>query len=250
MDAIVLGNWKLHGSVTHLRQFVQQFATLRSNSATPIALTNMSVGLCLPAVYLAEAQVLLAASSTMCIGAQDVSEHASGAYTGEVAAAMLAEFACGYTLLGHSERRQYHGETDAQVAVKARQLLTHNIIPVCCVGENLQQRQAGEAQATVLKQLRYLLADDQVAASMIIAYEPIWAIGTGQTASPEQAQRMHQFIRHTTQRQGIDCAIVYGGSVNVSNAKALSEMPDVNGFLVGGASLEASSFYQICEVFS
>ena len=182
-------------------------------------------------------------------GAQDVSAHASGAYTGEVAAGMLVEFGCRYALVGHSERRQMHAETDALVAAKARAALDGGITPVVCVGETLAEREANATAAVVTRQF------DAVAAALgkdlpriVLAYEPVWAIGTGKTASPAQAQEVHALLRMALGKvRAADVRVLYGGSVKAANAKALFAMQDVDGGLVGGASLDADEFLAIAR---
>jgi triosephosphate isomerase len=199
-----------------------------------------------PFPYLAQTRDALAGSS-WAWGAQDVSRHAPGAYTGEVAAGMLAEFGCRYALVGHSERRQYHGETDDVVGAKARAVLAAGMTPVACMGETLAERDAGRWQAVVGRQF------DAVAAALegdlpraVVAYEPVWAIGTGRTASPAQAQEVHGFLRERLRRAGAEnVQVLYGGSVKAGNARELFAMPDVDGGLVGGASLLATEFLAI-----
>jgi triosephosphate isomerase len=177
--------------------------------------------------------------TTVTWGAQNVSEHAQGAYTGEVSAAMLAEFACRYVIVGHSERRQLYGESDAQVAAKFAAAKAAGMTPILCVGETLQERDAGRTEDVVARQLGAVKFDGGV-----LAYEPVWAIGTGRTATPEQAQQVHAFLRG---RVGPGTAIIYGGSVKPQNAGAIFAMPDVDGGLIGGASLVAKDFLDIVK---
>lgn len=185
-------------------------------------------------------------------GAQDVSEHESGAYTGEVAASMLADVGCVYVLVGHSERRQYHGETDAVVAGKFVASQKAGLVPILCVGETLQEREAGDAEAVIRRQLDAVVARAGVGAfaNAVVAYEPVWAIGTGRTASPEQAQEIHAFVRDTFARLDATIAsslrLLYGGSVKPANAAELFGQRDVDGGLIGGASLSAADFRAIC----
>ena len=207
---------------------------------------HCDVAVCVPFPYLYQTRSLLDGSGVSW-GGQDVSEHEKGAYTGEVAAAMLADFGCRWAIVGHSERRAYHGESDAAVAAKAAAALASGITPVVCVGETLQEQESGRAHAVIERQLDPVLALGADAVSrMVIAYEPVWAIGTGLTATPEQAQALHALIRKRLQSAGAPQArILYGGSVKASNAASLFAMPDIDGALVGGASLAASEFLSI-----
>ena len=204
------------------------------------------VGVCVPFPYLAQAQTRLS-GSVVAWGAQDVSAHKQGAYTGEVSAPMLADFGATWALVGHSERRAMHGEDNALVAGKAQAALAAGLTPVVCVGETLDQHQAGQADSVIAAQLAPVLALGQAAvAKMVFAYEPVWAIGTGQSATPEQAQAVHAVIRaHLAAIGAADCLILYGGSVKADNAAGLLSMPDINGALVGGASLLAEEFLRI-----
>ncbi len=214
-------------------------------------LNTVKVILCPPYTSLSQASKLLK-ESTVALGAQDMSEHDEGAYTGEVSAKMLLSAGCRYVIVGHSERRQYHGETDALVNRKALKAHERGLVPIICVGETLEQREQGKTNDIVRRQIEGVLkglTDDQVAAS-IIAYEPVWAIGTGKTATPEQAQEVHALIRSLVdQMAGKESAqqvvIQYGGSVKPENAKSLLSQPDIDGALVGGACLKADSFVQI-----
>jgi triosephosphate isomerase (TIM) len=182
-------------------------------------------------------------------GAQDVSERAAGAYTGDVSAAMLAEFGCSYAIVGHSERRQLHGETDAVVAAKAQAALAAGLVPIVCVGETLAERDAGTTNAVVERQIDVVIrALGNSLLRTVVAYEPVWAIGTGRTASPEQAQAVHALLRaRLADAGGQAVPLLYGGSVKGANAGALFAMPDVDGGLVGGASLDASEFLAIAR---
>jgi triosephosphate isomerase len=187
------------------------------------------------------------AGSPIAWGAQDVSEHGAGAYTGEVSAAMLAEFGCRYAIVGHSERRQYYGDTDGIVAAKAAAALAAGLAPIACVGETLAEREAGTTEAVVLRQLDAVLARvGREAVKMVIAYEPVWAIGTGRTASPNEAQAVHALLRARLAGAGAsDVPVLYGGSVKADNAAALFAMADIDGGLIGGASLDANDFLAI-----
>ena len=201
-----------------------------------------------PAPYLAQVQALVQGSA-LALAAQDVSQHAAGAYTGEVSAAMLREFGVRYVLVGHSERRQLHGETDADVAVKAQRALVSGITPIVCVGETLAEREAGQTEAVVKRQLAAVIhLNGHCISEVVVAYEPVWAIGTGKTASPEQAQQVHAVLR-TQLAAASDKApsirLLYGGSMNAANAAQLLAQPDIDGGLVGGASLKAADFQAI-----
>ncbi len=192
---------------------------------------------------------MLRAGSPLELGAQDVSQHAEGAYTGEVSAAMLREFGVRFAIVGHSERRQYHGETDALVADKAKAALACGLTPIVCVGETLAERDAGRTEEVVKRQLAAVIhANGHCISEIVVAYEPVWAIGTGRTASPDQAQQVHAVLRGqmkaaTPQAERVH--ILYGGSMNAGNAAALLACPDIDGGLVGGASLKAADFLQI-----
>jgi triosephosphate isomerase len=197
-----------------------------------------------------QAQAALSGSA-VAWGAQDVSEHAAGAYTGEVSGAMLAEFGCRYAIVGHSERRSLHGENDALVARKAAAALAAGLKPIVCVGETLPERDAGKTDSVVLRQIDAVVKQlgGQVAKA-IVAYEPVWAIGTGRTARPEEAQAVHRLLRHRLREAdpaAEDVLLLYGGSVKADNAKALFACPDVDGGLVGGASLQAAEFLTIAH---
>ena len=196
---------------------------------------------CAPFPYLALVAERLR-GSPIAWGAQNASEHAQGAYTGEVSAAMLAEFGCRYVLVGHSERRQLYGESDAQAAAKFAAVKKAGMTPILCVGETLEERDAGQTEAVVARQLGAVEFKDAV-----LAYEPVWAIGTGRNATPEQAQAVHAFLRRKVTS---DTPILYGGSVKPQNAAAIFAMPDVDGGLIGGASLVAKDFLAIVEALN
>lgn len=209
------------------------------------------VAVCVPYPYLAQTRSVLDGSA-VAWGAQDVSEHAQGAWTGEVSAAMLVDFGCRYALVGHSERRSFFGDTDAVVAAKFAAALKAGLTPVLCVGETLAEREAGITDQVVLRQIDVVLGLVGVAAfaSAVVAYEPVWAIGTGRTASPEQAQQAHATIRSRFARDSVEVAsglrILYGGSVKANNAAELFGQVDIDGGLIGGASLVAEDFLAIC----
>ena len=209
------------------------------------------VALCVPYPYLAQARAVLD-GSIVAWGAQDVSEHAQGARTGEVSGTMLADFGCSYALVGHSERRSFFGDTDAVVAAKFAAALKAGLTPVLCVGESLAEREAGTTGEVVTRQIDAVLANVGAAAfaRAVVAYEPVWAIGTGRTASAQQAQEVHALIRARFARDSADVAaglrILYGGSVKANNAAELFGQPDIDGGLIGGASLVAADFLAIC----
>ena len=210
------------------------------------------IALCIPGPYLAQAQALKLRHprlSAVELGGQDVSAHAQGAFTGETSAAMLQEFGCRFAIVGHSERRQYHGETDALVADKAKAALAAGITPIVCVGETLAEREAGRTGEVVKRQLAAVIqANGHCISEIVVAYEPVWAIGTGKTASPQEAQAVHALLRAqlkaaTTHFGSI--RILYGGSMNAANAALLLTQPDIDGGLIGGASLKAADFLKI-----
>ena len=239
---LTVGNWKMHGA---LAENAGRLAALaggwRAEGARAIAV-------CVPFPYLAQARDALAGSGVRW-GAQDVSEHAGGAYTGEVSGAMLADFGCAYAIVGHSERRQFHGERDAEVGAKARSALAAGITPIACIGETLAERDAGATGAVVERQLQAVVdALGTDVRRIVVAYEPVWAIGTGRTATPGQAQEVHAALRAQLARAGAgDVPLLYGGSVKAGNAAALYAMPDVDGGLVGGASLDANELLAIAR---
>ena len=238
---LIAGNWKMNGG-------------LEANRALLVALASGTVAargavvVCVPAPYLSQLQGLLQ-GSVIALGAQDVSAHDAGAFTGEVSAAMLRDFGVRYVIVGHSERRQYHGESDAAVALKAKQALAAGITPIVCVGETLAQREAGATEEVVKRQLAAVIhTNGHCISEIAVAYEPVWAIGTGKTATPEQAQQVHAVLRAQL-RAATDMAgrikIVYGGSMNAANAAQLLAQPDIDGGLVGGASLKVPDFLAI-----
>jgi len=209
------------------------------------------VAVCVPYPYLTQAQAVLG-GSVVAWGAQDVSEHAQGAYTGEVSAAMLNDFGCRYAIVGHSERRSFYGDTDQVVAAKTAAALAANLIPIVCVGETLAEREANVTAQVVTRQLDAVIArcGVEALARSVVAYEPVWAIGTGKTASPAQAQEVHALIRARVALAAPNVAaglqILYGGSVKPGNAKELFSMADIDGGLIGGAALVAADFLAIC----
>lgn len=236
----------MHGGLAANRQLLQRIADGAGGFSPAEAVV------CVPFPYLAQAQSILGGTQVGW-GAQNVSEHAQGAYTGEVSVAMLQDFACRYVIVGHSERRAIYGESDALVAEKFATVLAGGLRPILCVGETLAQREAGQTEAVVAAQLDAVLRRAGVAAfaNAVVAYEPVWAIGTGRTASPEQAQEMHAAIRARLACLDAQVAagvqILYGGSVKQQSAVALFAMPDIDGGLIGGASLVAEDFLAICQ---
>lgn len=239
---LVVGNWKMHGSRTANAELLSAIVAGRPYGC--------DVAVCVPYPYLTETATSLAASDVRW-GAQDCSAHEQGAYTGEVSVPMLAEFGCRWVIVGHSERRAYHQEGDLLVAQKARAALARGITPIVCVGETLQQREAGETEAVVKRQLAAVIHQlAHCAGEIVVAYEPVWAIGTGRTATPEQAQDVHRVLRaqlHAATGHGERMRILYGGSVKGDNAATLFAQPDIDGGLIGGASLKAADFIAICR---
>ncbi|WP_370681524.1 triose-phosphate isomerase [Comamonas sp. GB3 AK4-5] len=239
---LIVGNWKMNGG---LQANAELLAGIRQG--LPAAL-SCGVGVAVPAPYLVQVQAAVQ-DSPIAVGAQDVSQHEKGAYTGEVSAAMLQEFGVRYVLVGHSERRQYHGETDAAVALKAQAALAKGITPVVCVGETLAEHDAGQTEAVVKRQLAAVIQQvGHCVSELVVAYEPVWAIGTGKTATPEQAQAVHAVLRAqlaAATAQADRVPLLYGGSMNAANAAQLLAQPDIDGGLVGGAALKAGDFLQI-----
>ncbi len=242
---LVAGNWKMHGSRSMAEGLVQEIARAKP--------ADIDVLVCPPFPYLA-ALTAAYANSGLGFGAQDVSEHeGQGAYTGEVAAAMVADVGAQWTLVGHSERRQYHAESNEQVARKFAAARAAGLTPILCVGETLAQREAGETETVIARQLQAVLAVSGIGRfdTAVIAYEPIWAIGTGRTATPQQAQDVHAFIRSQLAQGDAMIArltrLLYGGSVKAANAAELFAQPDVDGGLIGGAALVAADFLAICN---
>ena len=244
MRKLIAGNWKMNGSLAANEALVRGLLAGLDQPACDVAV-------CPPAAYLAQVQHLLAGSNAVALGAQDVSEHEGGAYTGNVSAAMLRDFGVRYAIVGHSERRQYQGETDLQVARKAGRALAAGITPIVCVGETLAEREQGLTGFIVQRQLSAVIALNAARlADIVVAYEPVWAIGTGQTATPEQAQQVHAALRAQLKAASAAAAgvrILYGGSMNAANAATLLAQPDIDGGLIGGASLKAADFIAICR---
>ncbi len=245
---LVAGNWKLNGSKASVG------ALLKGIFAGMTNLDNVAIAVCPPYVYIPMAQELLTqAGSRIGLGAQDVCDQNSGAYTGEVSAPMLKDFGCRYAIVGHSERRAIYGEADEATARKFAAARSNGLKPILCVGETLAEREQGITEAVVGRQLDAVIALESVTALVdgVIAYEPVWAIGTGKTATPQQAQDVHAFIRRKIAALDASVAdkvqILYGGSVKGANAAELFAMPDIDGGLIGGASLDAQDFLAICK---
>ncbi|MEJ8855419.1 triose-phosphate isomerase [Variovorax robiniae] len=241
-NKLIAGNWKMNGSLAANAALVE---ALKQGVGEPAC----DVALCVPAPYLAQVQSLVA-GSPLALGAQDVSAQAQGAYTGEQSSAMLKDFGVRYAIVGHSERRQYHGETDATVSAKTAAALSNGITPIVCVGETLAEREAGQTEEVVKRQLAAVIhVNGHCISEIVVAYEPVWAIGTGKTATPAQAQSVHALLRaqlhHAASEHAAGIRILYGGSMNAANAAELLAQPDINGGLIGGASLKAPDFLQI-----
>ncbi len=246
----VAGNWKMNGSRASVRELV---AGLKQGIES---VTTVEVAVCPSFVYLADVQVMLS-DSRIALGAQDFSNQQPGAYTGEIAGGMLKDFDCQYVIIGHSERRALYGESDELVASKFTVALECGLTPIFCLGELLEERQQNQTESVIARQLDAILTLPNGIEDLgraVIAYEPVWAIGTGMTATPEQAQAVHAFIRQRIAEKNADVAatvqILYGGSVKADNAAELFSQADIDGGLIGGASLDAPSFLAICRAAS
>lgn len=241
----VAGNWKMNGSKASNN-------TLLKTILTELTDTNVQVAVFPPTIFIPQVEQILS-TTVISWGAQNVSAETSGAFTGEISAAMLLEFGCRYVLVGHSERRQLFGETNQTVAKKFLKASQSGLHPVLCVGETLEQRQQNQTEQIIQQQVNTVLelAPINSLTQALIAYEPVWAIGTGVNASPEQAQEVHAFIRQLLAEKDKEIAnqlrIIYGGSVKATNAKSLFAMPDIDGGLIGGASLDAKEFIEIIK---
>lgn len=243
---LVMGNWKMHGTRASVSELLAGLAG--------VGRTTCEVVICPSFVHIGQA-LAACADSAIGVGAQDCSHAREGAYTGEVSSRMLKDLGCHWVILGHSERRQYHDESNQLIAAKLAMALEAGLQPVLCVGESREQREAGEAETVVASQLQGALEGQASLGQVIIAYEPVWAIGTGLSASPEQAQAMHAFLRQTLvglagKALADQARLLYGGSVKSDNAAALFEQADIDGALVGGASLQADDFRQIIQAAS
>jgi triosephosphate isomerase len=245
-EKLVAGNWKMHGSREQTTSLITGLAAALGKGP------SAEVAVCPPFVYLVDAAAALEGTRIR-LGAQNLAVEEGGAYTGEVAGAMLRDVGCHYAIVGHSERRSLYGETDELVAAKYRAAQRDGLVPILCVGETLEEREEGVTERVVERQLRAVLGQAGIGSfsDAVVAYEPVWAIGTGRTATPEQAQEVHALIRGILASDddtiGNSVRILYGGSVKPSNAEDLFSMPDVDGGLVGGASLDAEGFADICR---
>ncbi|MBI5927198.1 MAG: triose-phosphate isomerase [Aquabacterium sp.] len=246
MKKLVVGNWKMHGSRASNAELIKGLLAADLAATAPKA----DVAVCPPVVFLADVAELLKGSA-IAFGPQDLSVQAQGAYTGEVSGPMVREFGAKYAIVGHSERRSYHAESDQLVADKAKAALSHGLIPIVCVGETLAEREAGQTEAVVARQMKAVIDTlGPQLAQIVVAYEPVWAIGTGKTASPEQAQAVHAFLRvqlTAAQPEAAKVPLLYGGSVKPDNAAELFSQADIDGGLIGGASLKASDFAAIAR---
>lgn len=241
---LIMGNWKMNGSLTTNKERLDQLLVNLGDSAV-----RNEVVVFVPHPYLAQTQQLLE-KSPVTWGGQNINAAANGAYTGEVSAQMLTDFSCKWVLVGHSERRTLYGESNDDVLAKTNSALQASLRPVVCIGESDAEHQAGQTQEVLLQQLKPLFTlSAQQFECIVIAYEPVWAIGTGKSATPEQAQQVHAYIKQLLKQQQLpEVPVVYGGSVNAANAAQLFAMPDINGALVGGASLQAADFLSIAAV--
>lgn len=246
MKKLVVGNWKMHGSRASNAELIQGLLAADLSATAPRA----DVAVCPPFVFLADVAAALQGSA-IAVGTQDISVHTQGAYTGEVAGPMIREFGAKYAIVGHSERRGYHGESDQLVADKAQAALSHGLTPIVCVGETLAEREGGQTEAVVGRQLKAVIdtLGEQIT-QVVVAYEPVWAIGTGKTASPAQAQAVHASLRaqlKAANAQAGGVPLLYGGSVKPDNAAELFAQADIDGGLIGGAALKAADFAAIAR---
>ncbi len=240
----VAGNWKMHGNRAMVRELLDGILAEANQIEAPPAMAVIP-----PAVLIPQVAERLAGSD-VAVGAQNVcDQEGEGAFTGEISGAMLAEAGCSYALVGHSERRALYGESDELVGMRAVAALGAGLTPIVCVGETLEERDTDQTEAVVQRQLQAVLAatTPERASEFVIAYEPVWAIGTGRTATPEQAQAVHAFLRSQLGSAAPEVTILYGGSVKADNAEALFGMDDIDGGLIGGASLKADQFLAICR---
>jgi triosephosphate isomerase (TIM) len=242
---LIAGNWKMNGSLTANQALIND---IKQGLSQAFAGKHAQIAVCVPMPYLSQVQQL-AKDSGIDVGAQDVSAHEQGAFTGEVSCAMLKDFGVRYVIVGHSERRQYHGETDADVATKTQKALAAGITPIVCVGETLAEREAGKTEEVVKRQLAAVIhANGHCISEIVLAYEPVWAIGTGKTATPEQAQAVHAVLRaqlKAATEHADRVQILYGGSMNAANAQELLAQADIDGGLIGGAALKPNDFLTI-----
>lgn len=243
-QTLVIANWKLNGGIGLLKEMAEHFHHVDTQEQVQV-----QVVICPPAVYLKTADVLFEPIGVH-LGGQNCSEHLSGAFTGEISAEMLADVGCKFVLVGHSERRALFADNNAVIAEKVQQAQSSNLIPVLCVGETLAEREANAVESVIQEQLEAALQQADFE-RLVIAYEPVWAIGTGVTASPEQAQEVHKIIRDwvasKAPQEAQKLQILYGGSVKADNAQTLFSQPDIDGGLIGGASLDTEQFDAICK---
>ena len=248
MRKLIVGNWKMNGS---LAMNTELLGGVRSG----LSGISCDLAVCVPFPYLAQCQSLLEETAVV-LGAQDVSSHAVGAYTGQVSTRMLLDFGCRYAIVGHSERREFCGETDEVVADKVQRALAGGLTPILCVGETLEEKEDGRTQEIVGNQINAVLKvlEDREVSGIVVAYEPIWAIGTGKTPTPEMAEEVHAMIRNLLVSRNAEAGsrvrILYGGSMKPSNAAGFLEMPDIDGGLIGGAALKAQDFLAIAKLAS
>lgn len=248
-NTLVAGNWKLNGSKASISELLKGILDGMSDGSVK---ANTEVAVCAPYIYIPHVQEILKGTK-IAYGSESISEHDSGAFTGEISGSMLNDFDCEYAIVGHSERRTLFGELDSDTANKFAAAQKHGLKPILCVGELLEEREQGITESVVARQLDAVieLQGVEALADSVIAYEPVWAIGTGMTASPQQAQDVHAFIRGKIATLNADVAekvqILYGGSVNGGNADELFAMPDIDGGLIGGAALKAEDFLAICR---
>ena len=247
--SIVAANWKLNGSLDMAKSLV---SAINQHCHTQ---SGVDAIICPPYPYLDTVKQIMTANNVF-LGAQNAAQHESGAYTGEVSAEMVGEMGCQFVIVGHSERREYYGETDNIVAAKYMRIQSAGLTPILCVGESLEQREQGVMKDTIVNQVKAVIAEAGISSmsNAVLAYEPIWAIGTGKTASPEQAQEVHAILRSIVADQSAEIAdelrILYGGSVKASNAADIFSQPDIDGGLIGGASLDADQFNAIVSAGS
>ena len=238
--SLIAGNWKMNGSKKKLSDLAEQLFSLECDADVVIFPPN---------VYISDAVEAFSGAS-IAVGAQDVSENSRGAYTGEISSEMLIDIGCEYCIVGHSERRSLFGEDNLKIAGKFYQASEAGLIPILCLGETFNQREKDETLDVITDQLNAVVeyTGKVLSSDLVIAYEPVWAIGSGKSASTDQIKIVHQYIRRKLQEKGLSARILYGGSVTPENTKELLEESDIDGLLVGGASLDAKSFVQICRL--
>ena len=248
MRKLIVGNWKMNGSVEDARRLIAE--VVNKIHQTPRVYDECEFVVCPPFLHISAIKHSLTGLYSISYGAQDCSAYENGAYTGDVSAEMLRDYGCSYVILGHSERRQYHGETNETIAQKVARAHEQGIMTIICVGETEAQRDAGQQESVVGSQLEKVLIDSVTTDNTIIAYEPVWAIGTGKSAEPNDIKEMHAFIRGKLENKyqtGAEMRILYGGSVNPGNAEFILQTPNVDGGLIGGASLKSDDFLAIAR---